>query len=196
MLDPRFVLLGFAISLIGGASYAIDTFKGRAKPNRVSWLLWAVAPLIAFAAELSGGVGWQALMTFAVGFIPLVVLAASFTNKQAYWAITPLDLHCGFSVMALILWALTRNGDIAIVFSILADGLASIPTVVKSYREPGTESYSAYLATALSAGITLLTTTTWNFAHFAFPAYIFLMFTLIFVLVKFPYFRLPRGRLA
>ena len=68
MINPNFVFLGAAFSIIGALSYARDTIRGVTKPNRVSWLLWTIAPLLAFAVELRQGVGLQSVMTFAVGF--------------------------------------------------------------------------------------------------------------------------------
>jgi hypothetical protein len=53
VIDPHFVWLGAALSMLGAASYCRETLHGRVRPNRVSWLLWAVAPLIAFAAQVS-----------------------------------------------------------------------------------------------------------------------------------------------
>ena len=69
MLDPRFVIFGAAISLIGCGIYAVGTLWGRVKSNRVSWVWWAFAPLIAFAAELASGVGWQSL-TWPTAWLP------------------------------------------------------------------------------------------------------------------------------
>ena len=57
MLDARFVLLGAALHAVGSIRYLLRTLQGTAIPNRVTWALWAVAPLIAFAAEISRGVG-------------------------------------------------------------------------------------------------------------------------------------------
>ena len=125
MLDPHFVILGAALQLIGVISYIRDTFKGKAKPNRVSWFLWALGPLIAFGAELDHGVGLVALMTFTVGFGPLLILLASFLNRKSAWKLTRLDIVCGvLSVGGLILWAITGSGYTAILFSLLADALA------------------------------------------------------------------------
>ena len=87
MLDERFVFVGFGLSLIGGASYLFATIKGIAKPNKVTWFLWALAPLIAFWAQIQQGVGLQSLMTFVVGFNPLLIFLASFVNKKAFWKI-------------------------------------------------------------------------------------------------------------
>ena len=195
MLDPRFVIFGAAIGLIGVGVYAIAVLHGRVKPNRVSWVLWALAPLIAFVAELASGVGWLSLATLAPGLGPLLVLIASAFNRRSYWQVTRFDLTCGgLSVLALALWAATGSGNLAIVFSVLADGLASAPTVIKSYREPATESYWPYLGTAVNGAIALLTITTWRFAEYAFPAYLVLMFAAISALIAFPHLRVEKPR--
>lgn len=186
MLDERFVILGALLSFYGGLSYLTDTIKGKNKPNRVTWFLWALAPLIAFSAELEKGVGLTALMTFMAGFNPLMILLASFINKQSYWKLQKMDYVYGsISIFAIIIWKITGEGNLAILFSILADGFASIPTVIKSYRQPETESSSIYLFAMINSGIALLTIKEWNFAHYGFPAYIFLLCALVYSLVKF-----------
>ena len=70
MIDRHFAILAAMVTVTGSAGYALDTLRGRTEPNRVSWPLWAIAPLIAFAAELSEGVGIKGLMTFGVGLGP------------------------------------------------------------------------------------------------------------------------------
>lgn len=52
MLNENFVYVGVVLSFLGGLSYLIDTLKGKAKPNKVSWFVWALAPLIAFWATV------------------------------------------------------------------------------------------------------------------------------------------------
>ncbi len=186
MLDEKFVILGALLSFYGGLSYLVDTIKGKNKPNRVTWFLWALAPLIAFSAELEKGVGLTALMTFMAGFNPLMILLASFVNKQSYWQLNKMDYVYGsISVFAIIIWKITGEGNLAILFAILADAFASIPTVIKSYHQPETESSSIYLFAMMNSGIALLTIKDWNFAHYGFPAYIFLLCALVYSLVKF-----------
>jgi hypothetical protein len=186
MISDKFVFVGFFLSFLGGLNYLIDTLKGKAKPNKVTWFLWTLAPLIAFTAEVKQGVGLQSLMTFSVGFNPLLIFTASFFNKKSQWKISRFDIICGLlSSAGLIFWFITRSGNVAIIFSIFADGLAAIPTVVKSYLAPETESYQVYLFGAINAFITLLTIKVWTFAHYAFPLYIFLICVILFVLIKF-----------
>src|SRR5436305_1374310 len=186
MINQNFVIVGAIIAAVGSLSYLIDTLKGRVKPNRVSFLLWSLAPLIAFFAEVKQGVGIQALMTFIVGFLPLTIFIASFVNKKAVWNLTGFDLMCGaLSIIGLVLWYITKSGNIAIIFSILADGLAALPTVVKSFKFPETESGWPYFTSTISAVITLLTVKYWNLANVGFPIYIGVVTLVIAVLVQF-----------
>jgi hypothetical protein len=197
MLDPKFAILAAAIDFLGVASYARDTWRGTTKPNRVTWCLWALAPLIAFAAQLGEGVTYQAALTFVAGFGPAVVLVASFHDRNAYWRITKFDWLCGaLSLVALALWLLTRVGNLAILLSIMADALAATPTIIKSYHHPESESAGAFGFGVIAGAITLLTVHTWTFANYAFALYVCIVCGIIFTLVQFPKLRFPPAKVS
>jgi len=186
MLHSNFIILGTLIGAVGSVAYLIDTVKGKVKPNRVSFLLWSIAPFIAFFAQIKQGVGLEALMTFSTGFLPFTVFIASFVNKEAEWKLTKFDLVCGLvSIIGLILWLITKVGNVAIFFSIVADGLAAIPTIVKAYKYPETEMAWPWIATAFGVVLTLLTLTNLTFANSGFILYILVVNVLIFALVQF-----------
>jgi hypothetical protein len=125
-------------------------------------------------------------MTFSTGFLPLTVFIASFVNKKAEWKLTRFDLICGaLSIVGLILWLITKVGNVAIFFSIVADGLAAVPTIVKAYKYPDTEIAWPWLATDIGVVLTLLTIDGWTFANSGFIIYILVLDTLIFSLVQF-----------
>ena len=174
MISPGFAWAAIALPPAGFASYVYATLRGKTKPNRVSWSLWAAAPLIVFPAEIAEGAPLRtALVTLALGAGPVLVLAASFANPQAYWKPGRLDRACGaLAAAALAGWAATRQGDVAIALSIAADGLAAAPTVTKSWSHPESESVGTYVASGAGAGLTLLTISHWRFASAAFPLYV------------------------
>jgi hypothetical protein len=185
MLNANFVIVGVVLQILGSWSYLVDTIKGKVKPNKVSWLLWSIAPLIAFFAEIKQGVGIQSLVTFVVGFVPLVIFIASFKNKEAMWNIGKLDIVCGIlSVLGLILWLVTKVGNVAIFFSIMADGLAAVPTIVKSYKYPNTENATIYIFGIVNALLGILTITMWDFQNWGFPVYLLFVDGIIAFLVK------------
>ncbi len=186
MLPSSFVIVGTLIGAVGAMVYLVDTVKGKVKPNRVSFLLWSIAPFIAFAAQIKQGVGLESVMTFSTGFLPITTFAASFVNKNAEWKVTRFDLLCGFlSLVGLVLWLITKVGNVAILFSILADGLAAVPTIVKAYHYPDTELAWPWLATSFGVVLTLLTLSKITFANSGFIIYIMLVNTLIFSLIQF-----------
>ncbi|HXP32875.1 MAG TPA: hypothetical protein VN820_02615 [Acidimicrobiales bacterium] len=173
MLNVNFVFLGVAIAAVGQLLYVRDTIQGRTQPNRVTWLLWAIAPLLAFAVEVNDGVGLRSLATFMFGFGPLLVFGASFVNPKSVWKLGPLDYTCGaVSLGGTIGWLVTRQGLVALAAALLADALAGVPTLVKSWRRPESESASVYVGAFASAAITLLTVTRVTAAEVAFPLYI------------------------
>jgi hypothetical protein len=187
MLDPKFAILAGVIAVASAAGYAFDTLRGRNQPNRVTWAMWTVVPMIAFAAQIGQGVGLQSAFTFAGGFGPLLVLIATFVNPKAYWRLTSFDLTCGvMSLAALALWAITGKGLVALVMSVVADFFAAVPTIKKSYRVPASESGYPFLFGVVAALITLLTINEWTLANSAFGIYVLFTDGLIAGLVLIP----------
>lgn len=184
MIDPHFVYVAAFITFIGLFLYAVDTFKGKTKPNRVTWVLWTVIPFITLFAQLSKGVGLSSIFTLVYGLGPLLVLIASFTNKRAFWKLTTFDYICGvISVLAVSFWLITGDGVTAIILSIIADFTAGLPTLRKSFYEPKSESAIAYIAGVTSGAVTLLTIQAVDIAHVAFPLYVLLDSALIFLTI-------------
>jgi hypothetical protein len=174
MINVHFVYLGAALGAFGSLVYVRDTVRGTTQPNRVTWLLWAFAPLLAFAVEFHSGIGLRALTTFVIGFMPFLVFIASFHNSAAVWKIRRLDYVCGaMSLAGTAAWLVTRNGVVGIVAAIAADFLAGIPTMVKSWSNPESETVTSYVGAVLNSGILLLTIHHWTTEVAAFPLFIF-----------------------
>jgi hypothetical protein len=173
MINVHFVYLGAALGAAGSLVYVRDTLRGTTQPNRVTWLLWAFAPLLAFAVELHSGVGLRALTTFVIGFMPLLVFIASFHNSAAVWKIRRLDYACGaMSLAGTAAWLITRNGVVAIAAAIAADFLAGVPTMLKSWSTPESETVTTYIGAVLNSAILLLTIQHWTTTEVAFPLFI------------------------
>ena len=170
------VVLGAVVNFIGAFSYIKDTLYGNTKPNRVTWLMWSVTAFIGTVAALSNGVRWAVLPVFMSGFTPFLVFLASFVNKKPYWKLEKFDYFCGvFSMLALILWAITKQPIIAIIFAILSDFFAAVPTLVKSIKHPETESSIAYSTGVFNALTSFFAVTSWTFSSYGFPIYLVLM---------------------
>ena len=191
MISESYIYLGVFLTEIANISYFIDTIKGKIKPNRVSFFLWALAPAIAFFSQIQQGVGLQSLLTFIVGFNCTIIFFATFVNKKSYWKLTKFDFICGFlSIIGLVLWLVTKIGNVAIIFSILADGIACLPTIRKSYLDPKSENIWPYVTTLITAVITLLSIRIWSFANSSFSIYLIIVNLMIIPLIAFDFRKL------
>jgi len=167
------VIGGSILNLAGTAYYIWNTLKGITKPNRVTWLMWSIAPMIGTAAALVSGVTWATLPVFMAGFCPFLVFLASFVNPNAYWQLGRFDYVCGvLSALALVLWYITGNPVTAIVFAILADGLAAVPTLVKAWKYPETETATGFITSGINSSTSFFVIPRWEFAFYAFPLYL------------------------
>jgi hypothetical protein len=180
VLDQQWVFVSAALGLLGSLRYAHATLRGHARPNRVSFFLWAAAPMIAFSAQLSSGVGAPAIPTLAAGVGPLIVLTASMVSRHGRVRVTRFDLACGaISVVALVVWLGLDDAPLAVVVAVIADGAAAVPTLLKSWRDPHSENALFYGLVGIGAAITLLTITSWEVQEWAFAAYILALAVLL-----------------
>lgn len=168
------VIISVVISVGGSYPYIRDTLSGKTKPNRVSWLMWSLAPLISLGAALSsGGDLWANVRVFAAGFVPLVIFCVSFINPKSYWKLTFFDLVCGLcSVLAIILWIIIDSPRLAIILALLGDGFAAFPTIIKVWKFPETETGLTFMAWLVSAIIILPSIPIWNIENAAFQIYL------------------------
>ena len=179
------VILSAIISVGGAYAYIRDTIAGKTKPNRVSWSMCALAPLIRTGAAWSSNADiWATVRIFLAGFVPLLVVLSSFANRQSYWKMTTFDVLCGvLSLTALFFWAIADSPRTAIVLSASGDGLAALPTVIKAWRYPETETGFTYLASFISVVLVIPSIPVWNIENSAFQIYLLLVNTLLLVAV-------------
>lgn len=179
------VIISAIISLTGAFAYIRDMFKGVTKPNLVTWGLWAFAPLIATGAALSVDASpWSTLRIFMSGFGPLLVFIFAFIVKQGYWKLSIFDYVCGgLSVVALLIWLIADSPIIAILVAAIADLFATLPTVIKAWKYPETETLYTYFVGLFTASIVIPAIPIWNIENSAFQIYLLIANTTLFIIV-------------
>jgi len=184
------VIASVLISLVGSFAYVVDTIKGKSKPNRISWAMWASAPLVATIIALYSHADiWTTTRTFMAGFVPLTILIASFISSKSYWKLTFFDFICGaLSVLALIIWLLAGSPEIAILFAVAGDAFALIPTLAKAWKYPETETGITFVAGLTASVLVLPLTPIWNIENSAFQIYLLVANTLLIGFIYKKYF--------
>lgn len=175
MLPEKIIFVGVLINLFCTIWYIRGIFRSGTKPNLVSWFIWMLAPLIGFFLQLKAGAGLSSLGVFWAGFGPFLVIIFCLIKKSAFWKIQTFDLICGlFSVMALVLYIITNNLGVSIIFAISSDFLAYIPTYIKSWKYPETETGSTYIGGVINNTLALSIIKNWTFPIYSFPLYLVL----------------------
>lgn len=171
------VILSALISVFGAVAYIRDTLAGRSKPNRVSWIVWAAAPILGTVAALAAGADiWVTIRVFLAGFVPLLVFLASFVNPKAYWKITKFDIAFGIiAVIGLGFWIFADSPQMAVLFLAIADGAAAIPTLAKAWKFPETETGFTYVMGLIAVLLVLPSIEVWNIENSAFQIYLLLV---------------------
>ena len=171
MTFPQSLVIVSALLLLwGGYAYLRDTLAGRTKPNRVTWFLWALAPLVSFGAAFSADAdNWASVRVLVGGVVPAVIFLGSFVNKNSYWRLTRFDWLCGgLSLTALLFWQFANSPLIAVLLATAANTFASIPTFIKAWNFPETESRLIFVTGFLSAILIIPAIPVWTIANSAF----------------------------
>lgn len=184
MLGSEFLIFAILLRVLAGLDYLLATLKGEAQPNPVTWLCWALAPIVAFVAQLHSIISPTAWVTLVLGAGPLLIFIVSVT-KGKRWKIGLFDILCGGSAaIGILLWQITSDPVMALIFGIVADILGGIPTLRKAYAAPDSEKATPYLLSVASMVVTIATLRDWQFLNAGFPVYMFLINATLFMLVS------------
>ena len=180
MLSEKIIYFAVLLNFIGHIFYIKSILKGSTRPNLVSWFFWTAAPFLGVYFQLKAGAGLSFLPIFIAGFGSLLVLIVAFFTKNGFWKITTFDVCCGaFSLLALVIYIFTHNLGISILFAILSDAFASIPTLIKSWKFPETEMWAPYLLPIFSNAAGLMIIKDWSFPIYSFGVYFLILDTSI-----------------
>jgi hypothetical protein len=87
-----------------------------------------------------------------------------------------LDYTCGaIGAAAIVLWLLTGQPLVALILSVAADFIIAIPTIVKTIRDPHSETLFAWFLVAVASALTLLSITSLTPSNLLYPSYLFLI---------------------
>jgi hypothetical protein len=161
------------VSIVGSLPYVWQVVHGRVRPERITWLIWTIIMTLALLGYQAAGAGDS--IWFIVG--DLIVTTTIFLLSLWHGAggYGRLDMAClGIAIFGLIIWQ-TSSLPVFVIFGVLlADVMALIPTVVKTLRDPLSESASTFLAGTIAALMGVVAVGEWNLMLLFYPFYLFL----------------------
>ncbi|MSU73854.1 hypothetical protein EXS56_01810 [Candidatus Kaiserbacteria bacterium] len=171
MYDYHTILGASAVVLvfIGYWFYLGSVFRGQTKPHPFTWLLFLVLDVTIFIAQVknNGGLGAWA-MGVGTLFATVVFL---FALRQGWKDIKTLDWLClALALIAIAAWNVTGNALYAVALAALADAIAKVPTIRKSYIRPDEESLSIWSFDMLRFSLSIAALSSIGWITALFPA--------------------------
>lgn len=87
------------------------------------------------------------------------------------------------TLASLIVWQTTNNPVLGLIMSIVTDLIAFSPTIVKTWKLPGTEEWKFYMSDVVASLFSILSISAYTVGNLAFPAYILAINTLSVVMI-------------
>jgi hypothetical protein len=186
MINENYIYLAAALTVLGNAYYAYSIIKNTTKPSLITWLLWIVIPIVTFFAQQSQGGSIQSMLSLAVGLSPLLIIICALIKKHFILEFTRTNIAClAISSIAILLWMVSGNENIAIILSIVAGLVAGIPTLIHGYNHPTEENTSPFMLGIVAAAITLLTLDSFSMNTAAFASYLFISNSILTLTIYF-----------
>lgn len=184
-MDIRLVIgiTATLLNIAGYVPYIRDILRGRVKPQRVTWGIWTVLTSIAAYNQVVNGGGWSSL--FFISTTLLVVITFVLSLKYGVGGASRLDMISLFLSGGLLLyWVISRETRYSTLLAVVIDGIGATPTIVKTRRSPGTETYPQWVLAAIGGLLTVFAVETGDWVLVVYPVYIF-VFNSIIVATKY-----------
>ena len=171
------------VIIISLLPYFKDIFLKKTKPERASWFIWSVLGLISFFSQFAKGASYSLVMTGvqALGDLSIFLLAV----KYGIGGFARRDFIALIGAgIGLFLWYLTKEAAIALFIVIFIDAIGVVLTVIKTYKNPGTETTIYWVMTSISGLLACIAVGKINFILLAYPLYILLASLAVLVSIK------------
>lgn len=179
-----FGILSSFFVLIGGIPYLKDIHQRKAHPHVLSWLGWAFITALGASAMLAEGSTWVVAILFANTLLCLSIAGYSIIQKVGVWSTGIYDfIFFGLGIIGLVLWQVLDMPIIALVCAIMADLSFGLPTIIKTYKDPSTETPFVWATATISGLLSLFAVQNFAFHEVAYPLYLFIYDTLVLLFV-------------
>jgi len=183
-LNALFGSLSSFFVLLGGIPYLKDIHQKKVQPHVLSWLGWAFITGLGASAMFAEGSTWAVAILLANTILCLTIAGYSIIRKVGVWSTSIYDyIFFGLGILGLVLWQVLDIPLIALICAIVADFSFGVPTIIKTYKDPSTETSFVWVTAAISGLLSLFAIQSFSFHEVAYPLYLFIYDTIVLLLV-------------
>ena len=164
-------MIAGAIAFLAYVIYIVSILRGKSKPNRATWWIWAFMGVVLVLSYQASGAENTIWVPFVEFLGPLIIAILSIKYGEG-GINNKTDIICLVgSFVSIILWIIFNNPVIALVTSLAVDSFAIIPTIKKSYLRPEGEDFWAWFGTGIADSLNFFAVEKFTFAILIYPIY-------------------------
>jgi hypothetical protein len=163
-------LLAGLSSIVDKVPYLRDTLAGSTRPQRATWLIWSVLATVVVASQRADGATWSLVMAGVQAALTTLVFTLSLRFGEG--GLTRRDgLLLALAAVGVAAWLATSTAVLATVAVVASDLLGVLAMSPKAWRDPGSETPSAFALAGLSGLLAALAVARLDVARLLYPAY-------------------------
>ena len=170
-------ILGFAaliLNLVGYIPYIRDIFRKIVKPHPYTWAIWTILTIIAAFNQVKNGGGYSSLFFISTAVLVGIVFILSF--RFGMGGASKIDRLClVLAAILLIYWLTSKDTHLSTVIAVIIDGIGAVPTLIKVYHHPKSETYIQWILAGIGGLLTVFAVPRLEWILLIYPLYVFIM---------------------
>lgn len=162
-------ILAIAVVLAYGRGI-MATYRSTAKPNCLSWVIWAGVDIVLIAASLKAAESRSTIVLLAIYTAGAILLAiASWSNRSK---LNKLEwVAVATAILSIVGWATTGNASVALGLIILAHLCGTVLTLKSVWLNPESEDRAMWILFTVGNIANLFAISWAGWQDWAFPVY-------------------------
>ena len=156
------------ISLSAYIPYILSILRKETKPNRASWIIWAIVSTIIALSYREAGASYAFLAPLGYVVGSTIVFILSIKYGVGGW--TPFDRKCLIgTAISLVVWQIFDSPMSALLINLFINLLGTLPTARKAWYQPETEDKVFWILVLLGTFVNLFAVEKWIFSMAVYP---------------------------
>lgn len=155
-MKPALLIAATSLSFIGTADYILSILNGKTQPHRTTRMVLFIVSVVNLIGTLAADAGLGVLILSLLFFVRSLTLAL-LSIRRGIGGTSRLDIACAVTaLLGIVAWQVSGSGIWALVFAILADAVAYIPAVIKTWKLPKSEAPLMYGLEGVAATLAIV----------------------------------------
>jgi hypothetical protein len=153
--------VSFVLFIAGYVPYIASVVRGKARPSKATWIIWAALDVILAASMLRSGTLNGQMAAACFGATTVAILAVR-KGEPGWTTIDKISFAGAF--LGLAAWWLSGDPTFGIVSCLAVIAVGAVPTVTSAWREPYRENVLAWSLFEASCIAAILAIPSWTIA--------------------------------